>query len=307
MRRFVQLDQVSGAIRENMSGESATISIDCPGCGKRYNFAAQHAGRKGKCKSCGTGIVVPMPAQTEPEDIYDMADDVQPPPRPIPAIPVTERSIAAPRPAAGPVLSYSGRAPARAKTPDKRGDYDPYDHFEGNRLKNLYFPLILIVGTAVFNLTVEMLLNHDATKSISQASIHMVTKLAVEIPCMLIACLMAVKLLDAAFGPVGPAILKLSSIALAPDAVMDLLALGGLLIGGASGNLLGAGLGFFLGLIIGWPLSIVFYFWLFMYYFDLDFSSVWKLAIFIWFIRLILVSFITAYLLSALFHYHGGL
>jgi hypothetical protein len=294
---------------KHMSDGAATISIDCPGCGKRFSVSAQHAGRKGKCKACGTGIVVPSLAPPAPaeEDIYDITEDAKPAPvsRPVPAIPVAQsaaaaRSVAAPA-AKGNVLSYSSPAPRQIKTAPK-GQFDPFDHFEGNRFKNLYLPLILIFGTAAFNVVAEAFFKHSASSSIIAASVQMVAKLAIEIPCMLIACLLAVKLLDAAFGPLGPAILKLCSIALAPDAILDVIVFVAFLIGRASGRPLDMAVDMAVAVIFGWLLSIAAYFWLFMYFFELEFGDVWKLAIFIWFVRMVLYWLISMVFLSVLFH-----
>jgi hypothetical protein len=280
-----------------MSGDAATISIDCPGCGKRFSVAAQHAGRKGKCKSCGTGMVIPAP-QAQEEDVYDIAGDDSSPPAQI-AVAAETPAPVVPLPA-GPVLSYSSPVPRRVQAAKKPGEFDPFDHFEGNRFKNLYFPLILIVGTAAFNVIAEAFLKGNATSGIALASGRMVGKLLIEIPCMLIACLLAVKVLDAAFGPLGPAILKLSAIALAPDAIMDSLILIAFLFGRASGSPINMLVDVGIAAILGWILSLAFYFWLFMYFFELEFGDTWKLAIFIWFIRMVLTWLVSAFVLSFL-------
>src|SRR5690242_1157028 len=112
-----------------MSSDSATISVNCPGCGKRFSVAAQHAGKKGKCKSCGQVIEIPAPQQPaqEEDDLYDIAepDTPPPPPRPVMAAPVAQA-------AASPVLSYSGGAPKRMGIRNREEkDFDPADPFEG--------------------------------------------------------------------------------------------------------------------------------------------------------------------------------
>jgi hypothetical protein len=250
---------------------------------------------------------MPATPAPEPEDIYDIADDAKPAPAPrsTPAIPIaqpaaTAPSVAAPR-AKGNVLAYSSPAPRQVKSAAK-GQFDPFDHFEGNRFKNLYLPLILIFGTAFFNVIAEVYFKHNASSGIIAASVQMVSKLAIEIPCMLIACVLAVKLLDAAFGPLGPAILKLSSIALAPDAIFDVMVFIAFLIGRATGRPLDLVVDLAVAALFGWLLSIVAYFWLFMYYFELEFGDVWKLAIFIWFVRMVLYWLIWTVFLSVLFH-----
>lgn len=37
------------------------ITFCCPGCGKQYQMPDETAGRKGKCKQCGTSLVIPVP------------------------------------------------------------------------------------------------------------------------------------------------------------------------------------------------------------------------------------------------------
>ena len=134
------------------------------------------------------------------------------------------------------------------------------------------------------------------------ASVQMVIKLAVEIPVMLIACLLAVKILDAAFGPLGPAIIKLSAIALAPDAVQDLIVLVAYVIGHASGNPRNIPVDTILGVIIGWVISLIVYFRLFMYFFDLELGEAYRLIIFVWFVRLVLVWLVMMAVLSYFMH-----
>lgn len=52
-----------------------SASITCPGCGKNYNFKAELAGKKVKCK-CGTVMAVPTAPPPEDEDaIFDLAPD----------------------------------------------------------------------------------------------------------------------------------------------------------------------------------------------------------------------------------------
>ena len=274
-----------------MATESADISVDCPGCGKRFSVAAQHAGKRGKCKACGAMVSIPAPtAPAQEDDLYDFAPQAgvpaaSPHPAPLPQAVAAER----------PVLAYSGPAPRRA---NRAADFDPSDPFEGNKFKNLYLPLALIVVTALFNLFSDAALSHNASFGLIVASLKMVGKLAIEIPIMLIACLLAVKLLDAAFGPLLPAIIKLSAIALVPDAVSDLIVLAAFLIARASPNPRNIPVDTTLGLILGWFLSLIVYFWLFMYFFELNLGEAFRLIIFVWFVRLFFVWLVMFAVLS---------
>ena len=38
------------------------IDVDCPGCGKRYEVAESYAGKKSRCKQCGTSFRIPSPS-----------------------------------------------------------------------------------------------------------------------------------------------------------------------------------------------------------------------------------------------------
>jgi hypothetical protein len=276
-----------------MSTDAAAISVGCPGCGKRFSVAAQHAGKRGKCKACGAMVAIPTPAQpAQEDDLYDFAPGANVPPsapQPAPLPPAAEP----------PVLAYSRPAPKRA---GQAARFDPSDPFEGNKFKNLYFPLALVAGTALFNFLTEGLSSHNAALGMVAASVQMVIKLVVEIPVMLIACLLAVKFLDAAFGPLGPAIIKLSAIALVPDAAQDLIILPAYVIGHASGNPRGIPVDTMLGAIIGWVLSLIVYFRLFMYFFDLELGEAYRLIIFVWFVRLVLVWLVMMAVLSYFMH-----
>jgi hypothetical protein len=276
-----------------MSTDASVISVECSGCGKRFSVAAQHAGKRGKCKVCGAIVAIPTPAQpAQEDDLYDFAPGANvpaPQPAPLPQVAAAEP----------PVLAYSRLAPKRA---GQAARFDPSDPFEGNKFKNLYLPLALIAGTALFNFLTEGLSSHNATVGMVAASVQMVIKLVVEIPVMLIACLLAVKLLDAAFGPLGPAIIKLSAIALVPDAAQDLIILAAYVIGHASGNPREIPVDTMLGAIIGWVLSLIVYFRLFIYFFDLELGEAYRLIIFVWFVRLFLGWLVIMVVLSYFMH-----
>jgi ribosomal protein S27E len=267
------------------------ISVDCPGCGKRFTVAARHAGKKGKCRDCGTLLTIPVPVAREAENnLYDIA-------------PAEEARVVNPPPLTvipgAPVLAYSGPQPRRAV---RKGEFDPTDPFEGNKFKNLYVPLTLIVCTAIFNFVAAMAGNRDARMSMMGASIAMVATLAVEIPVMLIACWLAVKFMDAAFGPLVSAVIKLSAIALAPDAVSDAMVLVAVLIGRASGNFVDLAVDVGLGKVIGWVLSLILYFWLFVYFFELTVGEAYRVIIFVWFVRMVFTWMIVMTFLSVWMH-----
>lgn len=61
-----------------------SISIQCPDCPAKYNVPEEHAGKRTKCKQCGTLISIPAVEG-------DGSDAASPPPRPTKS-PVVERS-----------------------------------------------------------------------------------------------------------------------------------------------------------------------------------------------------------------------
>lgn len=84
------------------------IDVDCPGCGKRYEVAESFAGKKSRCKQCGTSFRIPPPnAETGGEssrppavDALSRSPHIQEPARrpaevPVPASPLIVPSGAA--------------------------------------------------------------------------------------------------------------------------------------------------------------------------------------------------------------------
>jgi len=277
--------------------DGSSAAFACPQCGKRWTWKPQLAGKKVKCP-CGTVFTVPQDAPSA----ADPADNLyQPAPlqkkAPPPAKPVSPPPVAA-IPAATKVLDYRTAPQETLARPTDHVALD--DPFEGNKRKNLYIPIALILGATAANFCARAFLLHDASAGIKNASIDMTLRLIVDIPTMLLGCVLAVKLLDTAFGPLGPAILKLSSIALAPEALAALsIVIGSLL--GRSALVAGFSTGSLLGSLIGWALSLLLYFWLFIYYFDLEWSETWRLTILIWLVRT-LGGYFLLILMWGLFH-----
>jgi predicted RNA-binding Zn-ribbon protein involved in translation (DUF1610 family) len=260
---------------------AAQIEFDCPGCGRRLCIAPEYAGTEAKCPSCGEQQMVP-PAAGEP--LPSMSD-----------LPVVEY--------AGPATAAADRA-RRAAPADKsdsvlaanRVRIDPTDPFVGNRFKNLYFPLIIIVGSALFSLAAEVIFHSshmfiefpDPKAGLITGSKLVAMDLVIELPAMLIASLLAVQLLDAAFGPLWPALLKLYSIALVTKGVLFAGVTVGWSIGFLIGNEYYAGWSYNLGALIGGLLGLMAYFRLFVYYFDMDSGEAWHMILLIWFTQTVL-------------------
>jgi len=47
------------------------ITVECGGCSKRFQADEKHAGKRGKCPSCGALIEVPVPVPAAPEPVAD--------------------------------------------------------------------------------------------------------------------------------------------------------------------------------------------------------------------------------------------
>lgn len=263
--------------------DASNPTFACPKCGKRRMWKPEYAARRVKC-SCGVVFVAPASAEGQGvEDEYDIAPDATAA-APVRAAPVAPQSAA-------PVVAYRSAPAKAAGTVARPGRVELDDPWQGDKFRNLYVPAGLIIGASLFNIIVRAWFLKDASEGLRVASMQMGLSLLVELPVMLLACVAAVKLLDAAFGPLGPAILKLSSIALAPDAVQLLVVLIGIWIGGGVGvsGMLGGAL---IGLLIGWVLSLILYFWLFTYYFDMTLGEASRLVILIWLIRIIGVAIV---------------
>lgn len=247
-----------------MSSASAKIELDCPGCGKRLSLAAEYPARDAQCPSCATLLKIPCPTP--------------------PAASVLEYARPGTTTANSPIPTDDARANVRV---------DPTDPFAGNRFKNLYLPLIVIVGSISFHFATEIIFATDHSFSsydpdgpkaaLVSASKDVALDAVINLPVMLIACVLAVWLLDAAFGPLFPAILKLFSIALSFKGVFGAIFLLGWLIGILTGSEYYSGWSIGLGETAGILLGMLAYFRLFMYFFDLDLGEAWQLILLIWF------------------------
>jgi hypothetical protein len=58
------------------------ISFNCPQCGRAFNVSEKHGGKRAKCNSCGTEMMIPSGAP--PIDMTDPVQPVAPPPPPPP-------------------------------------------------------------------------------------------------------------------------------------------------------------------------------------------------------------------------------
>jgi hypothetical protein len=283
-----------------LSSQAANISIDCPGCGRRFNIAPQYAGRRAKCHLCGTILTVPTPARPE-EYVYQVAGEPEKRPPPLPAaggVSTLDYSTPATKTADRERRKKLADPPNAGSAVDLTKPHvriDPADPFVGNKFKNLYLPLMLMFGAILFDITSQVIFSTDKmfddgivegrpSGFIVGPKMAMVS-LATHVPGMLIACFLAVRLFGDAFGSLWPAILKLCSITLSLEGMIGLGATIGWTIGMLSGSEWTRGAATELGIVFGALSGLGLYCWLFIYYFDLETGEVWHLIMLIWFVQ----------------------
>jgi hypothetical protein len=149
---------------------------------------------------------------------------------------------------------------------------------------DLWLPIALIVIGVMFHFAQEIYFSDDPVQGMAQAVVKVGILLVGKMILIAIGCLIAIKILDIAFGAPGPAVLKLAAIALAPGA-----------LGGILQFLMGGG---FYGVICGAILSIIIYWTLFKVLFDLDFGEIMALVTIIWLINQWVLFFILGFFLS---------
>jgi hypothetical protein len=277
----------------------------CAACGKRFTWKPELAGRKGKC-TCGAELRIPAappaakaaaPAPAA-DDLYDLApahDAPAPAARSKPAAP-------APAPSASPGKSQSkGAAPqlaaagAAVRTTASGAPVVPYrgstrrDEEESeierkSQFIDLWLPISLIVIGVMFHFAQEMYFSDDPIEGMTQAVSKVGILLVGKMILIALGCLIAIKILDIAFGSPGPAVLKLAAIALAPGA-----------LGGILTYVMGGG---FVAVIAGAVLSIIIYWALFKVLFDLDFGEIMALVTIIWLINQWVLFFVLGFFLS---------
>lgn len=300
--------------------------FSCDACGKVYRWKPELAGRRVKCK-CSHVLTAPKEEPGAPEDdltagLYDLAEAEKESAKrqssvaegfrcpscrnelPVGALACVScgfdlrtgaAAASAPklslnpgRPGAGtvavpiggknPLLAYG--APRRELKQEDVGD---------NKLVDLYLPIGLIVAGFVgsyLQVTQFSKITYSAADAIPIIGITVIVNLVLTA----IGCLAAIKMMDVAFGDPASASLKLCAIVIAPDGIARTISY---LVGDTSG-------------FTGWGLSLVMYYCLFSYLFDLDGGETLLLTGIIWTIRTWLGMFVTAILLSALMSGFSG-
>lgn len=225
--------------------DAALGIIQCGGCGRRYRWKPELAGRCVKC-ACGALISVAQSAPAE-DELYEVAE-----PKPVSSAPI-ETTAGAPRAEVPPprrVLAYQSR-PGSAVS----DDYFP------DRIKDFYMPLVLL-GVSIPILFIAAWWGGSGRGvGPAQAMTEVGAEMMLGTVVMLGAIFFAAKRRGFQIGRFWAAVLKLSAVSLAPSAVMVLL------------NIFLRFVPF--GDIINWIVGFCLYFALIGAFFDLDQSDTW--------------------------------
>lgn len=162
---------------------------------------------------------------------------------------------------------------------------DREDEAYASSFINLWLPLGLIVLGLVVRFIEQMYFTGDAAAGAVRAAIYVGVDLALTIPMLLAAMIIAVKLLDVAFGPLGQALFKLSAVVLGPAAI-------GAIISYVIGDLIGLFVGGFASFCIYWALISIL--------FDLDGMESLNLIVIITVLKYIVTLFIMGLIMSLL-------
>jgi hypothetical protein len=247
--------------------ESQAAKFDCSGCGRKYPWKEQLAGKKAKCK-CGHLIEVPRTAPEAEGDIYDIAEEESPPPRK-----VVKPVVAL---AGAPALAVAGTAAASAGTlAYQRGPTQrEKDRFSQTNLMHMphdvYVPVgLLIAGMllyAAYFSTAYHLSSHAA--GIAFVGVGMLT--AFKTVLLIVFALMIAGPAGVSFGGLWTAILKLAAVAVFCDGVASWVDYAVQRASGAPRMSGPFGFG-----IIGFPVALLIYWTLYVYLFGMDWHESW--------------------------------
>ncbi len=124
------------------------------------------------------------------------------------------------------------------------------DEASASKFVDLWLPLGLIILGVVVQFIEQLYFTGNAATGIVSAAIYVGVNLLLTIPLLLVGMIIAVKLLDVAFGPLFQALFKLAAVVLGPAAIGAIIAY---LIGGIMGSFAG---GFF-SFVVYWSLISV--------------------------------------------------
>lgn len=170
------------------------------------------------------------------------------------------------------ILAYGG-APAPAATAG-RGFTDDNLLWEGSKFRNLYLPLGLTLAGLIAYFVQAAFFSNLSGVPATFIAVALGVSIFIDIVLIFAALIVSVKLLDLAFGHIGPATLKIFAIALGPGALATIVEV---LVAQVASP--------FAGIVIGSTLAIVLYYVLIKVLFDLELAETLQLAGVIYFMR----------------------
>ena len=231
-------------------------TFSCDACGKQYTLRPELAGRKVKCK-CGAVLIAPELVSEDAS--YELKDEPEARPGP------THRH---PPPTQAASAETTPEPPTRPLVYQRRGiesqGPDPLSTVVHDTKRDLAIPLGLI-GASALGLIVFLLIRGEV--SLGEAPLGMlgvgIYTLAKTV-LLVAAAFVVAPLLGVSFGPVWTAILKLAAIGLAPEVLSTVIT---------------QGLGFAGSGMIAWTISILFYWLLISYLFEMDPGDAWLVVL----------------------------
>jgi hypothetical protein len=190
-----------------MAGETGTFT--CTACGKHFAYKPQLEGKRVKC-ACGNVFTA---LRDRAEDEYDLApDDAPSSPRPTPAPAQALPAVAAQheQPRAAPVQISQDKVLQYAHAPPRREE--DMELQKSSSLMNLYLPIAMILIGVVLRIApffIHGILQQGTLVMIAAA----IGALVVNVVLMLCGVLIASQFLDADFGSLRSAVLKLTATA----------------------------------------------------------------------------------------------
>ena len=298
--------------------QTQEMKFACPSCRKEFTWKPEIAGKKAKCK-CGTVIDIPAesplpplpPPDVDPFDnpdyMYDFADDDKPSggsgtaPPPVPAPPELQTcpNCGGNIPPGGVVCLACGfnvktgkkhktEGAAAAKGPG--GKVLPYQRGKGMKeekapresgmVRDVWVPTALVAAGLCLSIVDGMVVYE--VESAGLATVWALVTTVVNLVLIFIGMLICVKLVGISLGHPLSAMLKIAAIAVVPAPITDLI-----------GHYIGPG-----GDYVGWSIAMIFYYGMFMYFFDMDFQETMICSSIIWIIRTFLFWMVMAALFS---------
>jgi DNA-directed RNA polymerase subunit RPC12/RpoP len=187
--------------------QAAAQTGRCPACNQSINPGAVI------CIKCGYNLKKGKRLQTS------VADGDAPDTPPAPDVTLPGSALAS--------IAASPIAQALQGREDEAGD---------GRFVNLWLPLILIVLGIGVRLIEQLYFTGNATAGFVAAATYIGVDLVLTIPLLLMAMILAVKILDVAFGPLGQALFKMVAVVLGPAGIGAIITY---LIGGLMGEFAG--------------------------------------------------------------------